>query len=126
MEVESPPETLRAEGGLPLLLEGEAGQIAPGLRFLRTPGHSPGSICLLAETSEGLLVIAGDTVGPLPEYFETMDLPHDLPGWDELLVAWRRIRDLHPRVIIPGHNPPMILGAGGEVVEGDVAALGER
>ena len=92
------------------VLEGEEGQIEPGLRWIRTPGHSDGLISLLVDTDDGLVVIASDCVGPLPEYFDEMDLPADFgPERDELLEQWKRIRDLDPAVVIPGHNPPVEL-----------------
>ena len=71
-----------------------------------------GVFCLdfLVDTDDGLVVIASDCVGPLPEYFERMDLPEDFgPERDELLEQWKRIRDLDPAVVIPGHNPPVKL-----------------
>jgi N-acyl homoserine lactone hydrolase len=93
------------------VLEGEEGEIETGLRWIRTPGHSEGLITLLVDTDEGLVAIASDCVGPLPEYFESMDLPEDFgPERDELLEQWRRIRELEPRVVIPGHYPPVELG----------------
>ena len=56
------------------------------------------------------MVIASDCVGPLPEYFENMDLPEDFgPERDELLRQWARIRALDPHTVIPGHNPPVVL-----------------
>ena len=92
------------------VLEGEEGEIEPGLRWIRTPGHSDGLISLLVDTDDGLVVIASDCVGPLPEYFDQMDLPEDFgPERDELLEQWKRIRDLDPAVVIPGHNPPVEL-----------------
>jgi glyoxylase-like metal-dependent hydrolase (beta-lactamase superfamily II) len=92
------------------VLEGEEGEIEPGIRWLRTPGHSDGLISLLVDTDDGLVVIASDCVGPLPEYFDRMDLPEDFgPEREELLEQWRRIRDLDPAVVIPGHNPPVEL-----------------
>jgi N-acyl homoserine lactone hydrolase len=91
-------------------LTGEEGEIEPGLRWILTPGHSNGLISLLVDTDEGLVVIASDCVGPLPEYFENMDLPEDFgPERDELLRQWKRIRDLDPHTVIPGHNPPVVL-----------------
>jgi N-acyl homoserine lactone hydrolase len=93
------------------VLEGEEGEIEPGLRWIRTPGHSDGLITLLVDTDEGLVAIASDCVGPLPEYFDGMDLPEDFgPEREELLEQWRKIRDLEPAVVIPGHNPPVKLG----------------
>ncbi len=93
------------------VLDGEEGEIEPGLRWIRTPGHSDGLITLLVDTDDGLVAIASDCVGPLPEYFDQMDLPEDFgPERDELLAQWRKIRDLEPAVVIPGHNPPVKLG----------------
>jgi glyoxylase-like metal-dependent hydrolase (beta-lactamase superfamily II) len=92
------------------LLEGEEGEFEPGVRWIRTPGHCEGLITILVEAEEGLTAIASDCVGPLPEYFEAMELPQDFgPERDELLEQWRRIRELNPTVVIPGHNPPVRL-----------------
>jgi N-acyl homoserine lactone hydrolase len=92
------------------ILEGEEGEIEPGVRWIRTPGHSDGLITLLVDTDDGLVAIASDCVGPLPEYFEQMDLPEDFgPERDELLAQWKRIRELDPAIVIPGHNPPVHL-----------------
>jgi glyoxylase-like metal-dependent hydrolase (beta-lactamase superfamily II) len=92
------------------ILEGEEGEIEPAVRWIRTPGHSDGLISLLVDTDDGLVVIASDCVGPLPEYFDQMDLPEDFgPERDELLRQWKRIRELDPAVVIPGHNPPVKL-----------------
>jgi N-acyl homoserine lactone hydrolase len=92
------------------ILDGDQGEIEPGLRWIRTPGHSDGLISLLVDTDDGLVVIASDCVGPLPEYFEQMELPTDFgPERDELLTQWRRIRELEPAIVIPGHNPPVRL-----------------
>ena len=91
-------------------LTGEEGEIEPGVRWILTPGHSNGLISLLIDTDDGLVVIASDCVGPLPEYFENMDLPEDFgPERDELLRQWQRIRELDPHTVIPGHNPPVVL-----------------
>jgi N-acyl homoserine lactone hydrolase len=92
------------------ILDGEEGEIEPGVRWFRTPGHSDGLITILVDADDGLTAIASDCVGPLPEYFEQMDLPEDFgPEREELLEQWRRIRDLDPAVVIPGHNPPVRL-----------------
>jgi len=91
-------------------LTGDEGEIEPGLRWIRTPGHCDGLISLLVDTDDGLVVIASDCVGPLPEYFDEMDLPEDFgPEREELLRQWQRIRELDPYMVIPGHNPPVVL-----------------
>ena len=93
-----------------LELTGDEGEIEPGVRWMLTPGHSDGLMSILVDTDDGLVVIASDCVGPLPEYFENMDLPQDFgPERDELLRQWQRIRDLDPHTVIPGHNPPVVL-----------------
>jgi N-acyl homoserine lactone hydrolase len=92
------------------ILEGDEGEIEPGVRWIRTPGHCDGLITVLVEAEEGLIAIASDCVGPLPEYFDEMDLPEDFgPEREELLEQWRKIRELDPAVVIPGHNPPVRL-----------------
>ena len=91
-------------------LTGEEGEIEPGVRWILTPGHSNGLISLLVDTDDGLVVIASDCVGPLPEYFDDMTLPADFGSErDELLHQWERIRALEPHTVIPGHNPPVVL-----------------
>jgi glyoxylase-like metal-dependent hydrolase (beta-lactamase superfamily II) len=91
-------------------LTGEEGEIEPGVRWMLTPGHSDGLISILVDTDDGLVVIASDCVGPLPEYFDEMDLPEGFgPEREMLLEQWQRIRDLDPHMVIPGHNPPVVL-----------------
>jgi glyoxylase-like metal-dependent hydrolase (beta-lactamase superfamily II) len=92
------------------VLDGEQGEIEEGLRWMRTPGHSEGLITLLVDTDDGLVAVASDCVGPLPEYFDEMDLPEDFgPEREVLLEQWRRIRELRPHSVIPGHYPPVVL-----------------
>lgn len=91
------------------VLEGDEGEIEPGLRWILTPGHSDGLITLLVDTDDGLVAIASDCIGPLPEYFDQMELPEDFSGREVLLEQWRRIRALEPALIIPGHYAPFSL-----------------
>lgn len=92
------------------LLTGDTGEILPGLRWVATPGHSPGHICVVVDTDEGLAVIAGDTLGPNPEWFAQMDLPEGFPDREAHLAAFELIRALDPAVVIPGHYPPIQQG----------------
>lgn len=87
-------------------LSGEEGELEPGLRWMLTPGHSDGLITLLVDTDDGLVAIPSDCVGPMPEYFERMELPADFPGRETLLAQWAKIRALKPARIIPGHYAP--------------------
>lgn len=87
-------------------LTGEEGELEEGVRWIRTPGHADGLITLLVDTAEGLVAIASDCIGPLPEFFEQMDLPKDFAERETLLEQWRKIRELEPVLVIPGHYPP--------------------
>lgn len=95
------------------VLDGDEGEIEPGVRWMLTPGHCDGLITLLVDTDEGLVAIASDCVGPLPQYFDQMTLPEDFPERDVLLAQWQRIRDLRPVRVIPGHYAPFNLDANG-------------
>lgn len=92
-----------------ITLEGEEGEIEPGLRWMLTPGHADGLVTLLVDTEDGLVAIPSDCVGPLPEYFDKMELPQHFPNREVLLHQWKRIRELSPVRIIPGHYPPFNL-----------------
>lgn len=85
----------------------EGDEIAPGFVVLETPGHSSGHIVLWRE-SDGVLV-CGDVV-------TNMHLATTRPGLHEPPRAFtpdpqrnrasiRRIADLGPRVLCPGHGP---------------------
>src|SRR4029453_14635168 len=90
------------------ILDGEEGEIEPGIRWLRTPGHADGLISLLVDGDDGLVVIASDCARPLPEFLDQMNFPEAFgPERDELLTQGRRIRELEPAIVIPGHNPPV-------------------
>lgn len=91
------------------LLSGGRGEVAPGIRWIHTPGHSPGHVSYLVDGDEGLVVIAGDTLGPRPEWFAENRLPEGFPEREAHLEAFRRIRAESPRRVIPGHNPQFVV-----------------
>ena len=86
------------------LLRGEEGELAPGVRWARTPGHCDGHISLCVSTADGPVVLCGDTIGPSRAEFDAMS-PSG-PAADQLLASWRRIRAWEPELIIAGHIPP--------------------
>jgi glyoxylase-like metal-dependent hydrolase (beta-lactamase superfamily II) len=90
---------------LPLeLVEGEAGELADGVDWARTPGHCEGHISLNVTTAAGPVVLCGDTIGPGRAEFDTME-PSG-PSANELLASWEHIRAWAPTRIIAGHLPP--------------------
>lgn len=93
-------------------MSGDAGEVLPGVRWILTPGHTDGHVVFLVDTADGVVAIAGDTLGPDPAWFASMDLPAGFPRRDEHLAAFRAVRDAAPAVVIPGHNPPLALAGG--------------
>jgi len=85
-------------------LEGEAGELADGVEWARTPGHCEGHISLNVTTASGKVVLCGDTIGPSRGEFDAME-PSG-PSAAELLASWERIRTWRPTRIIAGHLPP--------------------
>jgi hydroxyacylglutathione hydrolase len=86
----------------------EGGEIRFGsirLSVLHTPGHTEGSVCLLAP-GEGLL-FSGDTL------FAGSFGRVDLPGGDAaaMVESLARLRDLDDRLaVLPGHGPATTIG----------------
>jgi glyoxylase-like metal-dependent hydrolase (beta-lactamase superfamily II) len=83
-----------------LLHEGETLELGGrSLRVLHTPGHSPGSICLLDE-EEGLL-FTGDTVyaGPLYAQFDHSDFEVYRQTMDRLRHLAQELQ-----LVLPSHN----------------------
>ncbi len=90
---------------LPLeLLSGDGGELAPGVAWARTPGHCPGHISLCVTTTEGSVVVCGDTIGPGRAEFDAM-APSG-PAGPDLLRSWRLIRAWRPARIVAGHLAP--------------------
>ena len=72
------------------------------ISVLQTPGHTPGSVCLLAENA----LFSGDTL------FAGSCGRTDLPGgdWATILKSLRRLRDLEADLdVYPGHGPSTTL-----------------
>jgi len=86
----------------------EGGEIRFGeirLRVLHTPGHTPGSVCLLA-ADDGLL-FSGDTL------FAGGWGRVDLPGGsaDAIVGSLARLSELEPVIgVLPGHGAPTTIG----------------
>ena len=85
-------------------LAGDEGELAPGVAWVRTPGHCDGHISLRVDTTEGPVVLCGDTIGPGRAEFDAMR-PSG-PAAAELLGSWQRIRAWGPAKVIAGHLAP--------------------
>ena len=73
------------------------------LRVIETPGHTPGSVCLVGED----LVFTGDTL------FRGSVGRTDFPGgsWADLMESLKKIATLNEDLIVyPGHGPPSTIG----------------
>lgn len=83
------------------ILDGDE-EILPGITALLTPGHTPGSQCVLVDTEEGQYVMVGDSF-PCIENFDKQVPPgihHDLEAWYR---TWKRIKQTGAR-LIPSHE----------------------
>lgn len=77
------------------------------LRVVHTPGHTPGSCCLLREANR--LLLAGDTIlksiSPNPVLnADPIDPKRRFPSLGEYLVSLARIRSLAPTLIKTSHG----------------------
>ncbi|HKQ76325.1 MAG TPA: MBL fold metallo-hydrolase [Blastocatellia bacterium] len=78
------------------------------LRIVHTPGHTPGSSCLLRESNR--LMLSGDTIlknitpNPVMNH-DPIDPNRRFPSLGEYLVSLARIRALAPTLIKTSHGP---------------------
>jgi endoribonuclease LACTB2 len=93
-----------------LLVDGEivqvAGDPAWSLRCLHTPGHDPGHMCFLEESTGTL--IAGDMVANPGSIFISEQYGGDMTAYLESL---ERLKQLGFDRVIPGHGIPLQAGA---------------
>lgn len=89
--------------------------IAPGVRMLLTPGHTPGSASLLVAQAGQLVAIVGDAVDSI-DFFTRREPSHNAVDPD----AERRNFQLFAAiadVVIPGHGRPFRLEHGAPATE---------
>ncbi|WP_027341487.1 MBL fold metallo-hydrolase [Hamadaea tsunoensis] len=74
--------------------------ISDSIRFVKTPGHSPQDITVLAGTPDGVVAFVGDL-------WWWPDGPVEDPIADNALLSQSRkaLLELGPDVIVPGHGP---------------------
>ena len=90
-----------------VILEGDE-EIAPGVRVITLPGHSPGFQGVLVQTARGPWLIAGDTI-PRRENWEGERRNKHIPSGihvdlEEYYRTFRKMEALSAQVL-PGHDP---------------------
>lgn len=85
-------------------IEGTLEELAPGVTVIHTPGHSRGSISVVAVTDYGTWVMAGDAL-PTPDNYVAWVPPGIHYDAEVALDSMRRIVD-QADTIVPGHGPP--------------------
>ena len=92
----------------PRIQEVEEGfEIEPGVRVLHTPGHSPGSICLLVETDQGKCILTSDV---LLFASQALSRKHPVVFWNQEQAIRSLDRVIEEAdVIYPGHDQPFRL-----------------
>jgi N-acyl homoserine lactone hydrolase len=98
--IDSHPNVVEVEDGY---------EIEPGVRVIHTPGHSPGSICVVADTNDGPVAITGDVL-----HFASAALTkvNPLVFWnaEQATRSIERILEI-TTTVYPGHDRPFrVLG----------------
>ncbi len=83
---------------------GTTEELAEGVSVIHTPGHSRGSISVVAKTSLGTWVMAGDAL-PTPDNYVAWVPPGINYDTEVALESMKRIVDIAD-TIVPGHGPP--------------------
>jgi N-acyl homoserine lactone hydrolase len=94
---------------------GDGYEIAPGVKVVDVPGHSPGSIALAVETDEGLCCMTGDAL-----HYASVAITRKNP-----LVFWsdeeadKSIQRMvgMADILYPGHDQPFRVVNGGSKIE---------
>lgn len=82
----------------------EGTEVAFGVSIMHTPGHTAGSISVIARTESSVYAIVGDAI-PTIENYETMSPPRLNIDKRLALESMKRIIDTASH-IIPGHGAP--------------------
>lgn len=87
----------------------EGTELAPGVRVVEVPGHSPGTIAVAADTAQGTAVITGDSI---QNALVAQHRRNALVFWNEAQAnaSVERIVDMAD-VIYPGHDQPFRIDA---------------
>lgn len=86
-------------------------QVTENVKMIETVGHMPGSITALVDTNDGVVALVGDAVIVKEDLLElkpptvvTLNTEADIA-----VESLRRIKELNPALVIPGHDAPFTL-----------------
>jgi N-acyl homoserine lactone hydrolase len=89
--------------------------VVEGIRLIHTPGHTPGSVSAVMETSWGTTVICGDHFKNRAEFWSKS---YDIRGEEKVFMkSVEKILALKPDAIAPGHDLPFDVKSGKYLVE---------
>ncbi len=81
-------------------------QLTKDIKLIETPGHTPGSISVIIETTQGPVALIGDLAIRSQDYIERR-LPQYVRDKEALLKSHEKINSLNPSVVVPGHDLPV-------------------
>ncbi len=88
-------------------------ELTENIQIIETMGHTPGSISVIAETVEGTVACIGDAAIVKEDFLElrppsvvTRNIAPEVS-----VASLRRIAELDPVLVIPGHDAPFSPGA---------------
>jgi len=81
-------------------------QITEDVKVLTTPGHTAGSLSVTVDTPDGLVAIVGDAFSSKDEYLNRQIFGAWVEDKENSLRSMDKLRELSPRMIIPGHSSP--------------------
>lgn len=96
------PEFVDFPGADYHLLDGDT-ELAPGLRVIATPGHTPGHQSVAIDTAEGLAVVAGQAAETVDEW-ECFLAGTWQPAEANAVASLQRLRDLRPQRVYFSHD----------------------
>ena len=80
-----------------------AGEVAPGIRYVWTGGHTPGHQVVLVDAPEGLAVMCGDLI-PVADNMRNATAPGVFTNLLQVIDGIEHIKKLDPAVLYTGHD----------------------
>jgi glyoxylase-like metal-dependent hydrolase (beta-lactamase superfamily II) len=77
---------------------------APGVRVIRVGGHTPGQSIVLVNTSQGVVLLASDSVHYYEEYERNMPFTQ-VANLIDMYAGFDRIRAMRADHLVAGHDP---------------------